>query len=58
MKYQQTALIYAEKYGIIEYEVINNTMVYYEAFPLESTTYKAVVNLDTMQESRTPINDH
>lgn len=49
---KQKALIYAEKYGIIEYHIEGNTMVYYSSFPLEHRTIKAEVNLDTMTEKR------
>lgn len=55
MNYDQLALEYAEKYGIINYKVINNEMVYYEYFPSE--TYKAIVNLDTMKESRSSVKE-
>lgn len=55
MNYHHKALLYAEKYGIVEYTVMDNTMVYYESFPLEQATYKAIVNLDTMQEQRKQI---
>lgn len=50
--YEEKALLYAEKYGIVDYEVKGNQMIYFESFPLENTIYKAVVNLDTMQEKR------
>lgn len=53
--YDQKALIYAEKYGVISYSVEGNSMTYYEE-ALESfeqlAAYKATVNLDTMKESR------
>lgn len=55
MNYDQLALKYAEKYGIIDYKVINNEMVYYEYLPNE--TYKAIVNLDTMKESRSSVKE-
>ena len=49
---EQKALLYAEKYGIIEYHVEGNKMIYYSSFPLEHSTIEAVVNLDTMTEKR------
>lgn len=60
-EYYQThaerALLYAERYGIIEYEVKDNKMIYYEAYPFKSTTYKCTVNLNTMNETRREINE-
>ena len=49
--YENKALLYAEKYGIIEYEVKKNKMHYTEHFRMEGT-YHATVNLDTMKETR------
>ena len=49
--YDEKALLYAEKYGIIDYKVYNDEMVYYERFYNEGT-YKVVVNLDTKKETR------
>ena len=51
--YEHKAILYAEKYGVIEFHVKKNQMIYYSSFPLEHSTIKAVVNLDTMQETRT-----
>lgn len=51
--YDLKALKYAERYGIIEYHVKGNEMIYYTSWPLEHSTYKAVVNLDTLDEVRT-----
>jgi len=53
MNYEQIALKFAEKYGIINYTVKGNTMTYYEQFTEGS--YKANVNLDTLQETRTQL---
>lgn len=53
--YEDKAILYAEKYGIIEFKVKGNEMIYYTSFPLERMTYKAVVNLDEMKEKRTPL---
>ena len=50
--YEYIALLYAEKHGIIEYYIKNNTMIYYSSFPIEHKTVKAVVNLDTLKEER------
>lgn len=49
------ALIYAEKHGIIEYHINKGKMVYYTSFPMEHMTYKAVVNLETLEEKRIPM---
>ena len=46
--YEHKAILYAEKYGVIEFHVKKNQMIYYSSFPLEHSTIKAVVNLDTM----------
>ncbi len=53
--YEEKALLFAEKYGVIEYEVQGNTMVYYQTYTLENRTIKATVNLDTMEETREQI---
>lgn len=50
MRYNDLALLYAEKYGIIEYKVKGSMMVYYEQ--IGTSKYKATVNLKTMQETR------
>lgn len=55
VNYEQQALLYAEKYGIIDYQVHGNTMIYYEMVndgADEYSVYKAEVNLDTMKEKR------
>lgn len=51
MDYTKKADLYAEKYGIVDYKVEGNKMIYYEKFSKEET-YKAEVNLDTMKETR------
>lgn len=51
--YKQKALLFAERYGIINYKVNGSKMVYYESF--SSAKYKAVVNLKTMVETRKQI---
>ena len=50
-----SAVIYAEEYGILEFHVKGNQMIYYPTYPEEHMTYKAVVNLDTFEETRTPL---
>jgi hypothetical protein len=52
--YEQAALQYAEKHGIIEYSITDNTMTYFESYPSEGT-FKATVNLDTLKESRSQV---
>ena len=50
------AILYAEKYGILEYKIFGKTMVYYANHLNEHTTYKVTVNLVTMTEkSRLPL---
>lgn len=57
--YEQKALEFAEKYGIIEYHIQNNTMIYYSSFPFEQRTYKTIINLDTMlTEYRKPLKNY
>ncbi|MBU3186619.1 hypothetical protein [Clostridium estertheticum] len=46
------ALIFAEKYGVIEYKVINSKMIFYTNYPQEHSTYKCTVNLKSMLETR------
>lgn len=50
------ALEYAEKYGIIEYKVIGNEMIYYKTYSMEHTTYKCVVDLKLGYEKRIALN--
>lgn len=53
MDYEEKAIQFAEKYGIIDYSVTGNVMTYTESFLLEAKTYEARVDLDTMKETRT-----
>ena len=53
--YKVEAIRYCEQHGIIEHHVIGNKMIYYTSFPSEHMTYKAVVDLDTWNEERTPM---
>ena len=54
--YTAKALLYAEKYGIIEYTTTSSTMTYYISYPAylsnKRYTIKAMVDLNTMQEAR------
>ena len=54
-KYEASALVYAEHYGIIEFHVKGNQMIFYPTYPMEHRTYKATVNLDTFKETREPL---
>lgn len=45
--YEHEALLFAEKYGIIEYKVKNNIMTFIDC------GYDCELNLDTMKETRT-----
>lgn len=47
---EHTALLYAEKYGIVAYKVKYSTMVYYEKYPNEGK-FKHTINLTTMNET-------
>lgn len=53
---EKRALEYAEKYGIIDYKVKGNRMIYYANYPAyiaePNRTYKVTVRLDTMKEER------
>lgn len=53
--YSQQALLYAEKYGIVNYKIKNNKMVYYENFRMEYITYRCVIDLRTFKEERTAL---
>lgn len=52
MDYEEKAIRYAEKYGIVEFIVKENVMTYTESFPLEGRIYDVSVDLDVMKESR------
>jgi len=43
--YEEKALIYAEKGGVIDYKVANGTMIYYTNYPIARETYKVIVDL-------------
>lgn len=45
------AILYAEKYGILEYKIVGKSMVYYSNYLNEHVTYKVTVNLVTMTEN-------
>lgn len=53
MNYGHKALLYAEKYGIIEYEVKGSAMTYEEDCGREGI-YLCTVNLNAMTEVRKP----
>lgn len=53
MDYEEKAIRYAEKYGIVEFEVKGNVMTYTETFLLEARIYDVSVDLDTLAETRT-----
>lgn len=61
--YEFKALRYAEKYGIVDYKVENNKMIYYEThydngFNEKPIKYQYIVNLDTMKEENgVPMNE-
>lgn len=49
--YEELAIKYAERHGIIEYEVVGNKMTFVERY--NYGLYQSVVDLDTMKEERT-----
>ena len=53
---EQIALQYAERYGILDYKVKGNRMIYYANYPAylseSRRTYKVTVRLNTMKEER------
>lgn len=58
MSYEQKAILFCEKYGIIKYRVNKNMLVFYKNHPVDCMytkyyTVRHVVNLDTMNESTT-----
>lgn len=54
MDYTNKALLYAEKYGIIDYKVENNFMYYQEFYRNEPNIY-VIYNLETTEEYRIPL---
>lgn len=52
--YEDRAVLYSEKYGIIPHKVEGHKMIYYANHPPylreKGVTYKVVVNLDLMEE--------
>ena len=58
----QRAIEYAEKYGILDFNVKGNRMVYYANYPAylsePNRTYKVIVRLDTMKEERKLLNKY
>ena len=63
-EYEFKALRYAEKYGIVDYKVEDNKMIYYEThyddgFNNKPIKYKYIINLDTMKSEGdgTPMNE-
>lgn len=50
--YEERAMIFAEHVGAVEYHITGNKMIFYSSFPLERSTVRAEVNLDTMEEKR------
>lgn len=54
--YEDKAIEYCEKYGIIQYKISNGTLVYYANYPAylgsKKRTYKVTVDLDNMEEKR------
>ena len=57
-KYEHLALLFCEKYGIIEYKVEGNKLVFYSTYTYERRTFKSVVDLDTMKETKTQMSKY
>ena len=56
--HEKNALLFCEKYGIIEYTVNGNQLIYYRNNAIAQgiyKTYKHTVNLDTMDETVTEL---
>ena len=52
--HEKNAILFCEKYGIVDYKVNGNKLIYYcnNAIAIGVyRTYKHIVNLDTMKES-------
>ena len=52
--HEKRAILFCETYGIIEYQIKGNELIYYRNSAIAQgvyKTYKHVVNLDTMEES-------
>lgn len=50
--YEEKALRYAERHGVIEYKVKRNKMLYYTSCPQEHLSHRVTINLDTMEDKR------
>ena len=57
MSYEERAIEYCEKYGIVQYSVKGSQLLYYANYPAylsnSRRSYKVVVDLKTMKETRT-----
>ena len=57
MSYEERAIEYCEKYGIVQYSVKGGQLLYYANYPAYLSnprrSYKVVVDLKTMKETRT-----
>lgn len=55
--YNKRAIVYCEKFGIVEYRINGNTLVYNQSYPACSCqsryTVQHKINLDTMEETVT-----
>ena len=50
------AVLYAEKYGIVDYTVTENKLIYFvKAFDGQWITYKCIVDLFSMEEVKREI---
>lgn len=58
----QRAIEYAEKHGILDFNVKGNRMIYYANYPAylaePDRTYKVTVRLDSMKEERQLLNKY
>ena len=51
MNNKSKALEYAERYGVIEYKVVGNRMIFVTNYPQEHNTYRVTVFLQTCNDS-------
>ena len=54
VSHEKRAILFCETYGIIEYQIKENELIYYRNCAVAQgvyRTYKHTVNLDTMQET-------
>ena len=57
MSFEDKAIEYCEKHGVIDYKITPTLLIYYANYPAylyeKRRTYKVTVDLSTMEEKRT-----